>query len=130
MFTGFYAYFGYIFGCRDPSFPKYNGPASQTAIHRFMDLRAPEMHYFIHNIYDAAVSLGVAGPDLVTHVGDAISIGIALDNIFNKRCSPQEEIVPGQGKALQSICSDPGYVFLPLRVLSSIFSVKVSRMRN
>ena len=75
-----------------------------------MDLEGPEMHYFIHNIYDAAVSLGVAGPDLVTHVGDAISIGIALDNVFNKRCSPAEQIVPGQGKELQSVCSDVGYV--------------------
>lgn len=76
-----------------------------------MDLSAPEMHYFIHNIYDAAVSVGVAGPDLVTHVGDAISIGIALDNVFNKRCSPAEEIVPGQGKALQSVCADTAWVF-------------------
>lgn len=67
------------------------------------------MHYFIHNIYDAAVSLAVAGPDLVTHVGDAISIGIMLDNIFNKRCSPGQEIGGGGelgGEALQGICAD------------------------
>lgn len=75
-----------------------------------MDLKGPEMHYFIHNIYDAAVSLGVAGPDLVTHVGDAISIGIALDNIFNKRCSPSQKIVPYQSGGLQAMCGDPKYV--------------------
>lgn len=72
-----------------------------------MDLKGPEMHYFIHNIYDAAVSLGVAGPDLVTHVGDAISIGIALDNIFNKRCSPAQKIAPYQASELQAMCGDP-----------------------
>ena len=108
LLTGLYAFFGSLFGCTDPQFPKYHGPPGQTEIHRFMDLRGPEMHYFIHNVYDAAVSLGVAGPDLVTHVGDAISIGIALDNIFNKRCSPRQVVVPGQPSELQSICSDPG----------------------
>ena len=72
-----------------------------------MDLKAPEMHYFIHNIYDAALTLGVAGPDLVSHVGDAISIGVGLDNVFNKRCSPPVKI--GGGKAaLQDMCGDVG----------------------
>ena len=71
-----------------------------------MDLPAPSIHYFIHNVYDAAVSLGVAGPDLVTHVGDAISIGIALDNVFNKRCSPPQQVVPYQSVEPQSICGD------------------------
>jgi len=60
-----------------------------------MALRGPEMHYFIHNIYDSALSLGVAGPDLVTHVGDAISIGVALDNAFNKRCAPARSLGAG-----------------------------------
>lgn len=64
------------------------------------------MHYFIHNIYDAAVSLGVQGPDLVTHVGDAISIGIGLDNIFNKRCSPAQKIAPYQPSEIQAMCGD------------------------
>jgi len=106
LLTHFYQYFGLILGCRSASFPKYAGSPSQAQIHRFMDLRGPEMHYFIHNIYDAAVSLGVAGPDLVTHVGDAISIGIALDNIFNKRCSPAQKVAPYQPAELQSMCGD------------------------
>lgn len=71
-----------------------------------MNLPSPHMHYFIHNIYDAAVSLGVAGPDLVTHVGDAISIGIGLDNIFNKKCSPPQQVAPYQKSELQGICGD------------------------
>lgn len=106
LMTSFYQYFGYFFGCRSPSFPAYNGSSSQTSVHRFMDLQGPQMHYFIHNIVDAATNLGVAGEDLVTHVGDGISVGIAIDNIFNKRCSPPTEIVPGQGAQPQSMCAD------------------------
>ena len=106
LLTHFYQYFGIILGCTDPEFPKYTGSPSQAQVHRFMDLPAPDMHYFIHNIYDAAVSLGVAGPDLVTHVGDAISIGIALDNIFNKRCSPKQKIAEYQPSELQAMCGD------------------------
>ncbi len=71
-----------------------------------MDIKAPEMHYFIHNIYDAALSLGVAGPNLITHVGDAISIGVGIDNVFNKKCSPPQKIAPYQPAGLQGICSD------------------------
>lgn len=75
-----------------------------------MDLSAPEMHYFIHSVYDAALTLGVQGPDLVTHVGDAISIGVGLDNIFNKQCAPPIKVAPYQESALQDMCGDPGYV--------------------
>ena len=106
LFTHLYQYIGLILGCTAPSFPKYTGNPSQAQIHRFMDLPAPDMHYFIHNIYDAAVSLGVQGPDLVTHVGDAISIGIALDNVFNKRCSPKQQVATYQSSELQSMCGD------------------------
>ncbi|KAL6720642.1 hypothetical protein ACLMJK_002567 [Lecanora helva] len=106
LLTHLYQYIGIILGCDDPEFPRYEGSASQAQVHRFMDLKGPEMHYFIHNIYDAAVSLGVAGPDLVTHVGDAISIGIALDNVFNKKCSPRQKIAAYQGAELQSMCGD------------------------
>ncbi|CAF9929280.1 MAG: hypothetical protein ALECFALPRED_004290 [Alectoria fallacina] len=106
LFTHLYQYIGLILGCTSPSFPKYAGNPSQAQVHRFMDLPAPDMHYFIHNIYDAAVSLGVQGPDLVTHVGDAISIGIALDNVFNKRCSPKQQVATYQSSELQAMCGD------------------------
>lgn len=112
LLTHFYQYFGLILGCSSPDFPKYQGSGSQAQVHRFMDLPSPAMHYFIHNIYDAAVSLGVAGPDLVTHVGDAISIGIGLDNIFNKKCSPAQQIAPYQPSELQSMCGDNASVIL------------------
>ncbi|KAL9004643.1 MAG: hypothetical protein Q9188_002534 [Gyalolechia gomerana] len=106
LLTHFYQYFGLILGCTSPSFPRYTGPASQFQIHRYMDLSAPEMHYFIHNIYDAALTLGIAGPDLVTHVGDAISIGVGLDNVFNKKCAPPVRVAGYQESALQGICGD------------------------
>ncbi|KAL9604617.1 MAG: hypothetical protein Q9219_000337 [cf. Caloplaca sp. 3 TL-2023] len=108
LLTHFYQYFGIILGCTSPAFPRYNGPASQFQIHRYMDLTAPEMHYFIHNVYDAALTLGVQGPDLVTHVGDAISIGVGLDNVFNKQCSPPIQVAPYQTSALQNMCGDGG----------------------
>ena len=50
------------------------------------------------------------GPDLVTHVGDAISIGIGLDNIFNKKCSPKQKIASYQPAELQDMCGDEAYV--------------------
>ncbi|KAL8783772.1 MAG: hypothetical protein Q9213_004388 [Squamulea squamosa] len=106
MITGHYKYFGVLLGCTSPDFPKYTGRASQFQIHKYMDLTGPEMHYFIHNIYDAALTLGVEGPDLVTHVGDAISIGVGLDNIFLKKCSPPQKVASYQEAALQDICGD------------------------
>ena len=106
MLVGFYQYFGYFFGCTDGSVPLYNGSASQSSIHRFMNLPAPYVHYFIHNIVDAAQTLGVPGVDVVTHVGDGISIGIALDNVFNKKCSPPQKVVDSQPADLQSVCGD------------------------
>ena len=118
-----YQYFGIILGCDEPSFPKYAGNPSQAAVHRYMDLKAPEMHYFIHNIYDAALTLGVAGPDLVTHVGDAISIGVGLDNIFNKKCSPPQKVATYQPSAPQSMCHDNAYVlFSPLTLHRRVHS--------
>ncbi|KAL8715832.1 MAG: hypothetical protein Q9220_000499 [cf. Caloplaca sp. 1 TL-2023] len=108
MLTGFYTYFGVLLGCSSPSFPRYTGNPSQFQIHKYMDLKAPEMHYFIHNVYDAALTLGVQGPDLVTHVGDAISIGVGLDNVFNKKCAPPTQVASYQPAALQDMCGDDG----------------------
>ena len=104
--TSFYEYFGLLLGCDDPNFPKYKGESSQAVVHRFMHLKSPEIHYFIHNIYDAAVDLSVEGPNKATHIGDAISIGIGIDNIFNKKCSPVQKVAPYQSAGAQSICHD------------------------
>ncbi len=64
-----------------------------------MDLPAVPMHYFIHNIYDSALTSGVSQPD-------GIIIGTALDNMFNKLCSPPKTIAPYQPAELQNMCTD------------------------
>ncbi|KAI9813317.1 MAG: hypothetical protein M1827_004259 [Pycnora praestabilis] len=115
---------GVILGCDLYGYPPYQGAASQTSVHAFMDLRAPEMHYFIHNIYDAFLSM-TGDTDAI--VADGINIGTALDNIFNKLCSPAQVVIPSQGAQLQNMCLDQTYVlpFLshssppPLKMLSS-----------
>ena len=76
-------------------------------VHRFMDLPSEFIHYFIHNIVDSSTTVGgVTLADIVTHLGDGISIGVALDNIFNKKCSPSQKVIPYQGVEPQSMCSD------------------------
>ena len=56
---------------------------------------------------DATTTIGGLPPtDNVSHEGDSISIGIALDNVFNKRCSPAKQVVPYQVAMVQDMCSD------------------------
>ena len=92
-------YMGVILGCDSKHFPKYKGNASQAQVHRFMALTSVEIHYFIHNIYDSALTSGVTQPD-------GIIIGTALDNMFNKACSPPKVIAPYQPAELQNMCYD------------------------
>lgn len=67
MMTHFYEMFGVLLGCtEDPHFPKYSGDPSQAAVHRFMDFKTTEIHYFIHNIFDAANAVGIPKGDFVT----------------------------------------------------------------
>ena len=107
MMVGFYTFFASILGCSDASIPAYTGPPTQTHVHRFMDLPAVSIHYFIHSIVDATTTIGgLPDADTVTHEGDSISIGIALDNVFNKRCSPVRQVVPYQVAMVQDMCSD------------------------
>jgi len=64
-----------------------------------MGLKSVEMHYFIHNIYDSALSSNVSQPD-------GIIIGTALDNMFNKLCAPPKVISSNQPAELQNMCLD------------------------
>ena len=101
-------YLGVILGCDTKSFPKYVGNPSQAQVHRFMDLYGVEVHYFIHNIYDSALSSGITQPD-------GIVIGTALDNMFNKICSPQKVIAPYQPAEYQGICLNASVFLLSVR---------------
>lgn len=68
-------------------------------VHKFMNLNLAENTYFITQVGMAAASFGVAEAD-VTAVGEA------LIGLFNARCAPPTEVIPGQGPQLQSICTD------------------------
>jgi hypothetical protein len=80
-----------------PGFPKYGGDASMYEVHKFMDLDSSKMGYFIQQVALAAASFGVATDDIT-------AVGTALDGLFNVRCGPATEVIPGTGAQLQSIC--------------------------
>jgi len=105
LLTHLYEYFGVLLGCTlegtDSAYPAYTGQSSQYSVHKFMDLTAFEVGYFITQVALSAASFGVAQDDLT-------SVGAALGMIFGYRCSPPTVVVPSQGAQLQSICTDPG----------------------
>jgi hypothetical protein len=66
-------------------------------VHKFMDLDAYEVGYFITQVGLAAASFGVADED-VTAVGEA------LIKLFDYKCAPPTTVIPAQGPQLQAIC--------------------------
>jgi hypothetical protein len=64
-----------------------------------MHLDSDEVGYFIQQVGLSAASFGVSKAD-VTAVGDL------LTKVFDVKCSPAFEVIPGQGAQLQSICID------------------------
>ncbi|KAK3938845.1 hypothetical protein QBC46DRAFT_459999 [Diplogelasinospora grovesii] len=100
LLTHLYQFFGPLLGCSHysmPGFPKYGGDASMYEVHKFMDLDSSEMGYFIQQVALAAASFGVATDDIR-------AVGTALNGLFNIRCGPATEVIPGTGAQLQSIC--------------------------
>ncbi|RNJ55423.1 hypothetical protein D7B24_008561 [Verticillium nonalfalfae] len=100
LLTHLYQFFGSLLGCSKysmPGFPAYGGDASMYEVHKFMDLDPSEMGYFIQQVALAAESFGVAKDDIT-------AVGKALTDLFNFKCLPAAEVIPGQGKQLQSIC--------------------------
>lgn len=65
-----------------------------------MDLNPLQLGYFIAQVASSAASFGVATSDIQ-------AVGMALNKLFNYRCSPPTTVVPAQGPQLQSICTDP-----------------------
>lgn len=80
-------------------FDAYTASASMFEVHKFMNLNLAENTYFIQQVGMAAASFGVADADVE-------AVGKSLNEIFNVRCAPPTEVIPGQGKQLQSICID------------------------
>jgi len=100
LLTHLYQFFGSLLGCSEysmPGFPAYGGDASMYEVHKFMNLDPSEMGYFITQVALAAQSFGVADADVA-------AVGMALNSLFNVRCAPPTEVIPGEGKQLQSIC--------------------------
>lgn len=64
---------------------------------RYMALDVHQNGYFISQVAASAAYYGVAADDIK-------AVGMALNTVFNQKCSPPYEVVPGSGKSLQSIC--------------------------
>ncbi|KAH0349208.1 hypothetical protein KCU81_g2975, partial [Aureobasidium melanogenum] len=107
LLTHLYQYFGALLGCSATGFPSYAGFGSQASVHRFMDLSAAEVGYFIEQVALAAASFGVSQDDIAT-------VGKALNSIFNVRCAPPTTVIPAQGAQLQSICQDETCPLAPM----------------
>ncbi|KAI4719025.1 hypothetical protein E4T48_04722 [Aureobasidium sp. EXF-10727] len=107
LMTHLYQYFGALLGCSATGFPSYAGFGSQAAVHRFMDLSAAEVGYFIQQVALAASSFGVTQDDIAV-------VGKALNSIFNVRCAPPTTVIPAQGAQLQSICQDETCPLAPM----------------
>ena len=107
LMTHLYQYFGALLGCSATGFPSYQGFGSQAAVHRFMDLSAAEVGYFIQQVALAATSFGVSSDDVAV-------VGKALNTIFNVRCAPPTTVIPAQGAQLQSICQDETCLLAPM----------------
>ncbi|KAL1306777.1 hypothetical protein AAFC00_005438 [Neodothiora populina] len=106
LLTHLYQYFGALLGCSATGFPAYAGFGSQASVHRFMDLDAAEVGWFIQNVALAAASFGVAEADIAI-------VGKALNSIFNVKCAPPTTVIPAQGPQLQSICQADDCVLSP-----------------
>jgi hypothetical protein len=66
-------------------------------VHKFMELDAYEVGYFIQQVGSAAAALGVSGADVDW-------VGQALQDFFAMRCSAATSVLPNSKKELQSIC--------------------------
>ncbi|KAH8889462.1 hypothetical protein GQ53DRAFT_869866 [Thozetella sp. PMI_491] len=109
LLTHLYSFFGALLGCSKygmAGFAAYNGQASMYNVHKFMDLDAAEVGYFISQVAMAGASLGVANSDLQ-------AVGTALGGLFNVRCGPPTTAIPAQGPQLQSICIDSSCALSP-----------------
>lgn len=104
LLTHLYEYFGVLLGCTmqgNKDFPAYSGGGSQYEVHKFMDLSAAELGYFINQVAMSAASFGVAADDLTV-------VGTALYSLFGMKNSAPAVVVPAQGPQLQAICIGDG----------------------
>ncbi|KAH6684662.1 hypothetical protein B0J14DRAFT_498425 [Halenospora varia] len=119
LLTHLYEYFGALLGCTkmgNPAFPNYDGDSSMYRVHKFMDLSAAEVGYFIEQVAMSAASFGVATSDLMV-------VGTALNSLFGYRCAPETVVIPSQSAQLQAICIDDTCPISPNATCSSYAAV-------
>ena len=100
LLTHLYQFFGVLLGCTQQGktgFSAYKGEPSMYNVHKFMDLDAAEVGYFITQVGLAASSFGVATDDINTVAG-------ALEKYFDVKCAPAVTLAPALGSQLQAIC--------------------------
>jgi hypothetical protein len=100
LLTHLYEFFGSLLGCSMQGmagFSAYDGDPSMFDVHKFMNLDATQLGYFVHQVALAGSSFGVAQADVE-------AVGAALQQLFGLRCAPAAEVAKGQGAQLQAIC--------------------------
>ncbi|KAF2806179.1 uncharacterized protein BDZ99DRAFT_510646 [Mytilinidion resinicola] len=100
LITHLYQFFGALLSCSEygaMGFPSYKGKTSMAEVHRFMDLEAAEVGYFIEQVGLSAASFGVTNDDVT-------AVGTALTKLFDYKCAPPVAILPNGTAELQSIC--------------------------
>ncbi|KAL2826529.1 hypothetical protein BJY01DRAFT_255993 [Aspergillus pseudoustus] len=88
-----YQYFGHLLGCSQQggsTFPNYQGRTSMYEVHRYMNLDINQMNFFINQVRDSAISLGIDADDAAVLVD-------TLNTSFNTRCSPATIITSQTG---------------------------------
>ena len=97
-----YQLFGSLLECSLQSsvtaFKPYSGDISMYSVHKFMNLNAAQVGYFIQQVGLSAASFGVSTED-VSYVGNA------LTTLFNTKCSRAVALTPQTTPDLQSVCT-------------------------
>ncbi|GAM83842.1 hypothetical protein ANO11243_018320 [Dothideomycetidae sp. 11243] len=100
LLTHLYEFFGALLGCTDygmTGYPAYGGVGSMYEVHKFMDLDANQVGYFVEQVGLSAASFGVV-------MADVTAVGKALAGLFDVRCAPNTIVISSLGPLPQSIC--------------------------
>ncbi|KAI1189119.1 hypothetical protein F5B17DRAFT_392497 [Nemania serpens] len=127
FFTHVYSYFGTFLGCSmlgTTAFPPYAGKASMYEVHKYMDLNAAELGYFIEQAVKGLISFGFSD-------ADAQFVNATLSGKFNERCAPAEPIIPASaGPQLQAICVAPDCALSPNDTCSAYGDITAPAVAN
>ncbi|KAI0468485.1 hypothetical protein F4859DRAFT_490521 [Xylaria cf. heliscus] len=127
FFTHVYSYFGTFLGCSTlgaTELPAYAGRASMYEVHKYMDLNAAELGYFIEQAVKGLISFGFSD-------ADAQFVNATLDSKFNKRCAPAGALIPpSAGPQLQAICVAPDCTLSANDTCSAYGTIKAPAVAN